>query len=94
MKTFLTTTAIALLMSTGVAFAQSGSSPTAATDDDCKAQFSRSDMQSSEYDTVRTDVDANKDGQISEEEYVVACKEGIFAKVMKGTGGESTGSGG
>lgn len=75
----------------------SGVSATTFAMDDvkCKAEFAKADANRDErlkddenrdYDQVKSQVDVNKDGEISADEYIVACKQGILDKVRKSGG--------
>lgn len=83
------TAAAALFATTAVAptFAQT------MNDEQCKAEFAKVDADRNDrldddrlrdYDTVMSQVDVDKDGSISADEYIVACKAGALDKVRKG----------
>lgn len=52
------------------------------TDEQCRAEFAQFNAADSRYEEVRSKVDTNQDGTISQDEYIVACKEGVMAQAL------------
>lgn len=91
MDKFMKISAMAAMIGAGAMFAIPASADLP-TDADCKAEFSSADKNRNqrldtaeykEYDQVKSQVDVNNDGQITADEYIVACKQDTFNKHKK-----------
>lgn len=98
-KSIHITTAVAALLTAGILSAPTlAQTPGAAPQMDesrCISEFSKVDAnkderlagsEMSKYNTVKSQVDTDGDGNISSDEYIVACKQGEFESIYKNQG--------
>lgn len=98
-KVLSAATAVAALFTLGVTAvpiaAQTPGAEAQPPEEQCIARFAEPEAtfdqrlagsEAPEYDQVKSQVDTNRDGVISSDEYIVACREGVFEKKYKDQG--------